>query len=280
MATAQASFERITQLMNEKPGLKAGSRVLARGKGLHLKIEGLSFGYDEEAVLKDISLELRPGERLGLLGHTGSGKTTLTRLIMHLYEPRAGRVLLGNGEAFHEVGDLDPACLKGLAAMVTQEVEILNASVRDNLTLFDSSVPDEAIMMALESVAMVDWLESQPKGLDSRLNGAAGMSAGEAQLLSLARIFLRDPCLVILDEASSRLDPATERKMERAVAALLEGRTAIIIAHRLDTVQKADRIAILEQGRIVEEGPRLDLARDRDSRFSTLLRTGLEEALA
>jgi ATP-binding cassette subfamily B protein len=164
--------------------------------------------------------------------------------------------------------------------MVTQDVELFHATVRNNLTLYDPSIPDEAVLAAIGAVSMDEWLSRQPRGLDSVMNGAAGLSAGEAQLLSLARVFLRDPRLVILDEASSRLDPATERSMEKAVAALLEGRTAIIIAHRLETVQRADRIAILEQGRLVEEGRRADLAADPGSRFSRLLRTGVEEVLA
>ncbi len=280
LATAKASLGRIAEFLDEKSSLKNGENTLERKEGLHLRIEDVSFGYDETDVLKNISLELKPGERLGLLGRTGSGKTTLTRLVMHLYEPRSGRILFGSGVTFYEPGELLPGCLDGMAAMVTQEVELFQASVRDNLTLFNHGISDEAVMAALESVSMTDWLERQPKGLDTRLNGASGLSAGEAQLLSIARIFLRNPALVILDEASSRLDPATERKMEHAVASLLKNRTAIIIAHRLDTVQKADRIVILEQGRIVEEGLRVDLIQDPESRFSGLLRTGMEAVLA
>jgi ATP-binding cassette subfamily B protein len=280
LSNSQASFGRITDFMNQSTGLRTGSATLSRAAGLHLRLEGVGFGYDDRPVLSDISLELGAGERLGLLGRTGSGKTTLTRLLMHLYEPDEGRLLLGDGSRFHEPHELEPACLQGITAMVTQDVELFHATVRNNLTLYDPSIPDEAVLAAIGAVSMDEWLSRQPRGLDSVMNGAAGLSAGEAQLLSLARVFLRDPRLVILDEASSRLDPATERSMEKAVAALLEGRTAIIIAHRLETVQRADRIAILEQGRLVEEGRRADLAADPGSRFSRLLRTGVEEVLA
>lgn len=280
LSNSQASFGRITDFMNQSSGLKTGRATLSRTGALHLRLEGLGFGYDDRPVLSDISLELKAGESLGLLGRTGSGKTTLTRLVMHLYEPDQGRILLGDSLRFHEPHELEPSCLQGLMAMVTQDVELFHATVRDNLTLFDRGIPDNEVLAAVEAVSMTEWLSRQPKGLDSTMNGTAGLSAGEAQLLSLARVFLRDPRLVILDEASSRLDPATERSMEKAVAALLRGRTAIIIAHRLDTVQRADRIAILEQGRLVEEGPRAELSADPASRFSRLLRAGAEEVLA
>ena len=132
----------------------------------------------------------------------------------------------------------------------------------------------------IEELELADWYESLPEGLDTKLEaGGRSLSAGEAQLLAFTRVFLRDPGLVILDEASSRLDPATERRIERAMDKLLRNRTAIIIAHRLGTVQRADEIMILEQGRISEFGDREELAADTGSRFHGLLQTGLEEML-
>jgi ABC-type multidrug transport system fused ATPase/permease subunit len=142
-------------------------------------------------------------------------------------------------------------------------------------------VPDDQIVTVLEDLGLGRWLHGLPDGLDTRLApDGGGLSAGQAQLLAFARVFLHDPGLVILDEASSRLDPATERAVEHAVERLLQGRTAIIIAHRLPTVQRADAVLILERGEIVEFGARLQLAADPGSRFAQLLRTGLEEALA
>ena len=133
----------------------------------------------------------------------------------------------------------------------------------------------------LEQLGLAGWLAALQNGLDTELGpGGGGLSAGEAQLLAFARVFLQDPGLVILDEASSRLDPATERLIERAVDRLLAGRTGIIIAHRLATVQRADEIMILERGRIIEHGPREQLANAPESRFATLLRAGMEELLA
>jgi ABC-type multidrug transport system fused ATPase/permease subunit len=165
--------------------------------------------------------------------------------------------------------------------MVTQDVQLFRATVRENVTLFDAGIEDARIERALDDLGLGEWRRALPRGLDTMLGGdGAGLSAGEGQLLAFTRAFLRNPGLVVLDEASSRLDPATERLIERAVGALLRGRTAIIIAHRLGTVQRADGIMILEGGRIAEHGPRQALAADPSSRFSTLLRSGMEQVLA
>jgi ATP-binding cassette subfamily B protein/ATP-binding cassette subfamily C protein len=230
-------------------------------------------------VLDDVSFALGPGEVLGLLGRTGSGKTTITRLLFRLYDPTSGTVTLGNDVDLRETV-LDD--LRARIGIVTQDVQLFRASVRDNLTFFDRSVPDERIIAALDELGMGEWLHGLPNGLDSELaSGAAGLSAGEAQLLAFTRVFLKDPGLVILDEASSRLDPATEQRIEHAIDRLLAGRTGIIVAHRLATVHRADRILILEAGRVHESGMYQDLVRDQDSRFAQLLRTGeMAELLA
>jgi ATP-binding cassette, subfamily B, bacterial len=152
--------------------------------------------------------------------------------------------------------------------------------VRDNLTFFDRSISDEQIFTTLEKLELGDWLRSLPQGLDTELDtGSRSLSAGEAQLLAFTRVFLRNPGLVILDEASSRLDPATEQRLERAIDMLLQNRTAIIIAHRLGTVHRADEIIILDDGQVAEYGNRQKLAADPNSRFYQLLQTGLEEVL-
>ena len=164
--------------------------------------------------------------------------------------------------------------------MVTQDVQVFAATVRDNLTFFNQRIPDEDILAVLSDLGLWDWYERLPAGLDTPLDsGGKGLSAGEAQLLAFTRVFLQDPRLVILDEASSRLDPATEGLIERAIGKLLDDRTGIIIAHRLDTVRRADTILILEGGHIVESGFRESLVNDPSSRFFGLLQTGLEEAL-
>ena len=237
----------------------------------------LNLQSSAERVLHNIAFALPAGQVLGLLGRTGSGKTTLSRLLLRLYDPQAGSVRLGGAD----LRTLALADLRGRVGMVTQDVQLFQASIRDNLALFDPAIGDAQIERALAELGLAEWARALPEGLDTQLGaGGLGLSAGEAQLLAFARVFLRDPGLVILDEASSRLDPATERLLERAVGRLLQGRGAIIIAHRLGTVQRADTIMILEQGRVAELGLRTSLAADPNSRFAALMRTGLEEVLA
>jgi ABC-type multidrug transport system fused ATPase/permease subunit len=216
-----------------------------------------------------------------VLGRTGSGKTTLTRLLLRLYDPTVGTVRLG-GVDLRRVPNAD---LRARVAIVTQDIQLFSATVRDNLTFFDATIPDAQVMAALDTLGMGDWVRALPDGLDTLLaSGGTGLSAGQAQLLAFARAFLRDPGLIILDEASSRLDPATERQLQQALGQLLhpEGtrRTAIIIAHRLGTLERVDHIMILEDGRVLERGLRAKLVRDPDSRFAQLLRVGMEDALA
>ncbi len=275
---ATASISRVRELFDTQPALASPTAAVALPAGaLSVSIDDGSFAYPgDDAVLHDMSLHIPAGSTLGVLGRTGSGKTTLTRLILRLYDPTAGTVCLGGVD----VRSVASADLRTRVAVVTQDVQLFSASVRDNLTLFDPSVPDDRIHAALASVGLSEWLLSLPRGLDTLMApGGGGLSAGEAQLLAFARAFLRDPGLVILDEASSRLDPATERKMEQAVGKLLASRTGIIIAHRLSTLQRVSQILILEDGRVRENGPRERLAADPRSRFAQLLAAGIEQTL-
>lgn len=315
---AEAGIERIQGLLALQPqaappapaagGLYAGAGQLPIGP-LPVIFENVSFHYDDlpvvqlapldrededepeeeeaaaapeeeldaENVLEQVSFDLSGGQVLGILGRTGSGKTTLTRLLFRLYDPTTGCIRLGG----QDLRALALSDLRGRVGLVTQDVQLFQASVRDNLTFFDPDLPDQRLETILRELQLWDWVESLPLGLNTRLGtGGQGLSAGEAQLLAFARVFLKAPGLVVLDEASSRLDPATETRMERAIDRLFHGRTGVIIAHRLRTVQRADAILILEGGRVVEFGLRAALAADPHSRFAALLRTGLEEALA
>jgi len=164
---------------------------------------------------------------------------------------------------------------------VKQDVQLFQASIRDNLTFFNRNIGDDRMMEVIERLGLMKWLKSHPEGLDTRLEtGGRSLSAGEGQLLAFNRVFLKDPGLVILDEASSRLDPVTEQLIENAIGVLLEGRTSIIIAHRLGTIHRTNEIMILDKGHIIEHGNRIQLASDPNSRFYHLLQTGLEEVLA
>ncbi|MDZ4718713.1 MAG: ABC transporter ATP-binding protein [Roseiflexaceae bacterium] len=276
---AIASIARVQELFATEPSVvDAEQNTLLPDGPLSVKLDAVSFGYpDDDLVLREVSMLLPAGTTLGLLGHTGSGKTTLTRLLLRLYDPTVGTLRLGG---------VDLCCvpngdLRARVAIVTQDIQLFSATVRDNLTFFDQAIPDAQLMAALDTLGMGDWLHTLPNGLDTLLaSGGSGLSAGQAQLLAFARAFLRDPGLIILDEASSRLDPATERQLEQALARLLHGRTAIIIAHRLRTLEHVDQIMILEDGRVREHGLRAELVRDPGSRFVQLLQVGMEDALA
>jgi ABC-type multidrug transport system fused ATPase/permease subunit len=280
LQTIGASTERLTELRDIQPKIVGGPGAEIPGGALSVGFDGVSFSYvEDEPVLQDLSFQLEPGRVMGLLGRTGSGKTTLARLLFRLYDPVAGQINLGDVD----IRESELAALRRRVALVTQDVQLFQASVRDNLTFFDRGISDEQIQEVIEALELGDWYRSLPDGLDTKLEtGGRGLSAGEAQLLAFTRVFLRDPGLVILDEASSRLDPATEQRIERAIDRLLHAprRTAIIIAHRLGTVQRADDIMILEDGRVAERGAREQLIADNESRFYNLLQTGLEEVLA
>ena len=272
---ADASMGRVEALLETAPRLADGPGVALPSGPLAVELDGVSFGYAEDApVLRDVSVRLESGRVLGVVGRTGSGKTTLTRLLSRFYDPLAGVVRLGGVD----LRAVRLAAVRARIGLVTQEVHLFNASVRDNLTLFDDGVPDSRINAVLDTLGLTRWLRELPRGLDTLLgSGGAGLSAGQAQVLACARIFLRDPDVVILDEASSRLDPATERLVHTALGRLLDGRTGIIVAHRLATMAYADDILVLEDGQVREHGPRLALAADPASRFATLLRVAAEE---
>ena len=243
---------------------------------LAVELDGVTFAYGEDPVLEDISMRVAPGRVLGLLGRTGSGKTTMTRLLFRLYDPTSGVVRVG-GE---DIRRMPVTQLRQHISMVTQDVRLFHGTVRDNLTFFDETIPDGRLLEVIDELRMRPWLESLPEGLDTRLLSEGGLSAGEAQLLAFARVFLKGSRVLILDEASSRLDRSTEQMIERAVDRLVQDRTVIVIAHHLATVRRCDEIVILEHGRIVEHGEREGLAADGTTRFHRLLQTGLEEALA
>jgi ATP-binding cassette subfamily B protein len=274
---ATGGIVRVRELMAAETRVpNGGDKALPPG-ALSVELDGVSFAYETEPVLHEVSCRVEPGEVLGLLGRTGSGKTTISRLLFRLHDPGEGTVRLGGV-------DLRQADLDGLRArigLVTQEVQVFQGTLRDNVTLFDGTVSDARLRGVFGDLGLDAWLSTLPAGLDTLLGAQGrGLSAGEAQLVALARVFLKDPGLVVLDEASSRLDPATERLLEGAITRLLAGRTGVIIAHRLATVERADRVLILDRGRVAESGRRADLANDPSSHFARLLRVGAAEVVA
>ncbi len=275
---AGAGVARIRQLLGIQPTIVDGPGQQLPAGALSVEFRGVSFSYTgDKATLVGINMSLQAGNVLGVLGRTGSGKTTLARLLLRLYDVNEGEIRL-SGIPLRQMTLRE---LRQHIGMVTQDVQLFHASVRDNLTYFNPTIRDERILEVIEDLGLLNWYRSLPDGLETLLGSdGEGLSAGEAQLLAFTRVFLADPGLIILDEASSRLDPATEQLIERAVSKLLAGRTGIIIAHRLATIQCADEILVLEDGRVLEHDMRRELAGDSTSRFYRLLQTGLEEVLA
>jgi ABC-type multidrug transport system fused ATPase/permease subunit len=238
---------------------------------LSITAADVDFDYgDDRPVLSAVDVRIGAGRSVGIVGRTGSGKTTFSRLVLRLVEPTGGRIALGGVP----IGDIPLDELRRRVALVPQEVELFAGSLRDNVTLFDDEPTDAAVIDALQRVGLGRLADN---GIDRELGAAgAGLSAGEAQLLALARVWLRDPDIVVLDEATARVDPETERRLEAAVVELMRGRTTLVIAHRLSTLRSVDEIIVFDQGRIVEHGDRADLVGDDESRFARLLALALD----
>ncbi|MEO7429351.1 MAG: ABC transporter ATP-binding protein [Acidimicrobiales bacterium] len=267
---AAAGARRAARLLAVVPSIPEGlgDHPLPDG-ALDVRLERVSFAYAGDTdVLVDLDLHLAPGTRLGLVGRTGSGKSTLGRLVARLWDVTAGTVRLGGVD----IRDVATADLRHRVAVVSQDVELLRASLRDTLTFLGTvAASDSQLLDALRDVGLDRWAAGLAHGLDTVLDDRAGLSAGQAQLLAFARVLLADPGLVVLDEATSRLDPATETQLSIAADRALAGRTVVIIAHRLATVDAVDEVLVLERGRVLEHGRRTDLVADPASHFARLL---------
>ncbi|MCM1991148.1 ABC transporter ATP-binding protein [Oceanirhabdus seepicola] len=272
-----ASVSRINELFNIESKLVKGAKELCNDKSGTVEVKNVYFEYEEGAtVLNDISIEVKSGNILGILGHTGSGKTTLARLLVRLYDVTHGQVLI-NGQNIKSITFED---LRKNIAYVTQEVQLFNATVRDNITMFNEEIDDKTILHIIDELGLSKWLDKLPNGLDTNLgSNSTNLSAGESQLLAFVRVFLKNPSVIILDEATSRVDLLTEQMIERALDKLLKERTCIIIAHKLKTLDRAHEILVLDNGRMIEHGSRKDLVKDKESTYSKLLNHGIEEVL-
>ncbi|MGC4108331.1 MAG: ABC transporter ATP-binding protein [Thermomicrobiales bacterium] len=272
---ASASIGRIRELEAIQPKIDDGGSTPVPAGPLAVEFDHVTFGYVEaEPTVRDVTFSIPPKRVLGVVGRTGSGKTTLTRLLVRFYDPDQGAIRIGGVD----LRDAAVADLRVRIALVTQEIQLFRATVRENLTLFDPTIPDARIAAALDQLGLGEWLAGLDDGLDTMMAaGGGGLSAGEAQLLAFTRVFLRDPDVVILDEASSRLDPATEAKLERAIDMLLAGRTAVVIAHRLATLERADDILVMADGEVIEHGDRATLAATPGSHYAALLTANRRE---
>lgn len=276
---ADASIERVSEILERKSKIiNSGTQLISENR-LGIEFNNVNFYYEEEEpVIKDFSINLPIGSSTGIIGRTGAGKSTLTNLIFRLYNINTGEINLFSDQKIYPIESLPLKELRSQISLVTQDVEIFDATLRNNLTFFDNSIPDEELIRVLREVKLMDWFNNLNDGLDEYINHES-MSAGEAQLLAFSRVFLKETPIVIMDEASSRLDPATEASIEDAVMKLIDNKTAILIAHRLDTLDRMDNILLLDDGRIKEFGKRDDLLADENSEYSKLLKIGMEEVL-
>ncbi len=247
---------RLSELLREKPEIAAPANPVAlpqppRGA---LAFEGVQFHYPtrrDVAALNGFSLNVKPGETVAVVGPSGAGKTTLFQLVQRFYDPDAGRVTLDG----IDLRDADPAEVRARIAMVPQETIIFGASARDNLRYGDWSATDDQLWAAAEAANAAEFLRKLPEGLDTFLGeGGARLSGGQRQRVTIARALLRDAPILLLDEATSALDAESERLVQEALERLMANRTTLVIAHRLATVRAAERIIVMNDGQIVEEG--------------------------
>lgn len=268
---ANGAMVRVIDLLAVQPSIIDTGTSSPPVGPLSIGLHDVCFDYgDDESVLSHIGLDIGAGRSVGVVGRTGSGKTTLSRLVLRLVEATSGTVSLGGVP----IADIPMRELRRRVALIPQEVELFSGTVRDNVTMFDAGFTDAQVVHALSRAGLTTLAEA---GIERPLGGAgAGLSAGEAQLLALARVWLREPDLVVLDEATARVDPATEATLETAIAELMQGRTTVVIAHRLSTLRHVDEIVVLDHGRIVEHGERSALVADDASRFHHLLDLALD----
>ena len=265
--SAGAALHKLFELLDTRVDLiqREGAVDLpARGV---VEVEGVSFRYaDGPTVLADVDLTIGEGERLALVGPTGAGKSTLAKLIARMYDPTEGAVRFGGVD----LRDATLASLRDHITVVPQEGFLFNATIRDNVRIARADASDAEVDAALEAIGVRERFAALPEGLDTEVRERGSrLSAGEKQLVSLARAALADPTLLVLDEATSSLDPGTEALVERAMAQLMVGRTVVIIAHRLSTAERADRVGVVAGGRLVELGPHRELV-ERGGRYAAL----------
>jgi ATP-binding cassette subfamily B protein len=249
-----AGLDQIFELLDERSEVtdRPGAPDLPPVRG-EIELENVRFGYGPERpnVLDDVSMRIDPGETVALVGQTGAGKSTVVRLLPRFYDPDEGRVLIDG----HDIREVTLVSLRRQIGYVPQEPFLFSGTVRENVAFADPDATDEEIFEAARRVGVLEVIEALPHGLDTPVGERGGnLSVGQRQLLTLARASLIDPPIVVLDEATASLDVATEARVNEALKRLLAGRSALVAAHRLETVRDADRIVILDAGRVVESG--------------------------
>lgn len=254
LQSALAALAKLFDLMDEEVMIKErpGAYDVPQPVRGEVTFDDVDFSYLEGVpVLSDIHLDVRPGERVAIVGETGSGKSTIAKLAMRFYDPAAGTVALDHAD----LRDITESSRVGSLALIPQDGFLFSGTLRDNLKYAKPDATDEEVWGVLDAMGIKEWVSSLPDGLETEVRERGGrFSAGERQLVALARAFLADPAVIVLDEATSNLDPETEMNVEHALGALLSGRTSIVIAHRLRSAERADRVVMVDQGRIIAKG--------------------------
>ena len=259
--SAMASAERIFQLLDTRSGLPVLPEPLGpQAVSGTLEFSNVTFGYDpDKPVIHNLSMKVDPGETVAIVGATGSGKSTLINLLERMYDPDSGRILLDG----HDLRELDPQWLRNTVGLVMQEVYLVPGTIKENI-LLDSGMEEQGLTAILQLAQLDELIGRLPQGIHTKIGeGNLELSAGERQLLALARVMVRDPEILVLDEATANVDSETEILVERAIDATLSQRTSIVIAHRLSTIRRADRIIFMDSGQIVEEGTHEKLMADK-----------------
>jgi len=265
--SAGAALDKLFGLLDTEPSVaeRAGAYDLPVETGA-IEVRDASFAYLAEPVLTDVTLTIAAGERVALVGPTGAGKSTLAKLLARFYDPREGTITIGG----HDLRDLTLRSLRDRMCVVPQEGYLFAGTLRENVRIGRPEASDAEVDAALGVLGLYDRFAAFPEGLDTEVReGGSRLSAGERQLVSLGRAALADPRILVLDEATSNLDPGTEAAVEAALERLMEGRTVIVVAHRLSTAARADHVAVIDEGRLVEYGTHDDLVA-ADGRYTAL----------
>jgi ATP-binding cassette subfamily B protein len=259
LQSALSALAKLFELMDEAVVVddRPGAFDLVEPVAGTVALDNVSFRYEPGTnVLDDVSLRVGAGERVAIVGETGSGKSTIAKLIMRFYDPTSGVVVIDD----NDIRDITERSRTDALALIPQDGFLFAGTLRDNIAYADPDAPDEAVWNVLRAMGIDDWVRSLPDGLDTEVRERGGrFSAGERQLIALARAFLSDPAIIVLDEATSNLDPETEIQVEGALRVLLAGRTSVVIAHRLRSAERADRVVMVDDGSIIAEGTHAEL---------------------